>query len=121
MTVIRLPGYDTGSKRKRSGVFATERIYENARLLYPKGAEIRPEDVERLGYGKPVEAVEAPKVDAKPKTQRRSAAPKRTAKPRAPKKPVEVDPDAPPKVQRGKRGKPVTAAPVVPPDEGDDD
>lgn len=118
MTVIRLPGYDTGSKRKRSGVFATERIYENARLLYPKGAEIRPEDVERLGYGKPVEAVEAPKVEPKPKTQRRSAAPKRTAKPRAPKKPV--DPDAPPKVQRGKRGQPV--APVVPlDDEGDDD
>lgn len=75
---IKIPGMMSGTSRK-SGVVAKERIYENGRLLYAKGRPIKPEDVERLGYGPaPVEAVES------------TEAPKRTPKkttvaPKAPK------------------------------------
>lgn len=109
---IKIPGLMAGTSRK-SGIVAKERIYERGRLLYAKGAQIKVEDVARLGYGPAPEVeteADAPVVE-KPKTTRQPRKPKAAA----PKKP------AAPKVARGGRGR-KDAPPVTrDPDKGDDD
>lgn len=77
----RYPGFLDGTARS-SGVVAPERIYENGRLLYAKGALIKPEDVERLGLGSGPKEGDAP---VEPKTTTRKPS---TRKPAAKKKPV---------------------------------
>lgn len=81
---LRYPGFMEGTGRS-SGVNAPERIYENGRLLYAKGAPVSPEDVERLGLGSgPKEDAAAP-VEPKTKTTTRKPS---TRKPAAKKKPA---------------------------------
>lgn len=88
-----------GTGKRRSGVFATDRIYEKTehgrRLLYAKGSEIKPEDLVRLGFREAEPSAEVEPVKTTPKRGSR--------KPAAAKKPATTKPTPKARGHRARR------------------